>query len=151
MKVLLDECVPWPMHKLLAGHDCTTAQKRGWGGIKNGDLLGRAEDEFDLFVTSDQNMRYQQNLAGRRIAILELSTNDLRRILPPPRSSMRPWPRFSQAIFNTWRFRNSMTITENVRKSAAEQAISGEEALKKGLEEKLKEFVEKSAEVCVRA
>ena len=44
-----------------------------------------------------------------------------------------------------------MTITENVRKSAAEQAISGEEALKKGLEEKLKEFVEKSAEVCVRA
>ena len=81
MKVLLDECVPWPMHKLLAGHDCTTAQKRGWGGIKNGDLLGRAEDEFDLFVTSDQNMRYQQNLAGRRIAILELSTNDLRRIL----------------------------------------------------------------------
>ena len=81
MKVLLDECVPWPMHKLLAGHDCTTAQIRGWGGIKNGDLLRQAEDEFELFVTSDQNMRYQQNLAGRQIAILELSTNDLRRIL----------------------------------------------------------------------
>lgn len=47
---------------------------------KNGDLLQRAESEFDLFITSDQNIRYQQNLAGRRIAILELSTNDLRRI-----------------------------------------------------------------------
>jgi hypothetical protein len=68
------------MHKLLAGHECTTAQKRGWGGIKNGDLLGLAEREFDLFITSDQNIRYQQNLAGRAISILELSTNDLRRI-----------------------------------------------------------------------
>lgn len=81
MKVLLDECVPWPMHKLLTGHGCTTAQKRGWGGIKNGDLLRLAEGEFDLFITSDQNIRYQQNLVGRRIAILELSTNDLRRIV----------------------------------------------------------------------
>lgn len=80
MRVLLDECVPWPMHRLLADHTCTTAQKRGWGGIKNGDLLRLAEGEFDLFITSDQNIRYQQNLAGRQIAILELSTNDLRRI-----------------------------------------------------------------------
>lgn len=80
MRILLDECVPWPMHKLLIGHECTTAQKKGWGGIKNGDLLKLAEAEFDLFVTSDQNIRYQQNLAGRAIAILELSTNDLQRI-----------------------------------------------------------------------
>ncbi|MDD5139213.1 MAG: hypothetical protein PHY43_03005 [Verrucomicrobiales bacterium] len=80
MKILLDECVPWPMHKFLAGHECSTAQQRGWGGIKNGDLLRQAEGEFDLFVTSDQNIRYQQNLAGRQIAILELSTNDYRRI-----------------------------------------------------------------------
>src|SRR6476660_9593452 len=80
MKVLLDECVPWPMHKLLTGHQCMTAQQRGWGGIKNGELLKLAEAEFDLFITSDQNIRYQQNLAGRRIAILELSTNDISRI-----------------------------------------------------------------------
>src|SRR5688500_15624138 len=80
MNILLDECVPWPMHKLLVGHNCTTAQKRGWGGIKNGELLQLAESEFDRFITSDQNIRYQQNLAGRRIAIIELSTNDLRRI-----------------------------------------------------------------------
>jgi hypothetical protein len=80
MRILLDECVPWPMHKLLTGHECTTAQKCGWGGIKNGELLRRAEGQFELFTTADQNMRYQQNLAGFRIAVLELSTNDLRRI-----------------------------------------------------------------------
>ncbi len=81
MRILLDECVPWPMHRLLAGHDCTTAQRCGWGGIKNGDLLRLAEGQFELFITTDQNIRYQQNMAGRRISILELSTNDLRRIL----------------------------------------------------------------------
>jgi len=80
MKILLDECVPWPMRKLLTGHSCSTVQEKGWGGIKNGDLLQRAEDEFDLFITSDQNIRYQQNLAGQNIAILELSTNDISRI-----------------------------------------------------------------------
>ncbi len=68
------------MHKFLVGHKCSTAQQHGWGGIKNGDLLRLAEKEFNLFITSDQNIRYQQNLAGRQIAILELSTNDYRRI-----------------------------------------------------------------------
>jgi predicted nuclease of predicted toxin-antitoxin system len=81
VKILLDECVPWPLHKLLVGHACTTAQKRGWSSVKNGELIALAEAEFDLFITSDQNIRYQQNLAERRIAILELSTNDLRRIV----------------------------------------------------------------------
>ena len=57
-----------------------SVQAQGWSGIRNGDLLQRAESEFDLFITADQNIRYQQNLAGRRIFILELSTNDLRRI-----------------------------------------------------------------------
>ena len=68
------------MHKILRGHSCSTVQGEGWGGIKNGDLLQRAEGAFDLFITSDQNIRYQQNLTGRRIAILELSTNDISRI-----------------------------------------------------------------------
>lgn len=51
-----------------------------WKRIKNGELLSLAEPHFDLFLTSDQNLRYQQNLTGRRIAILELSTNKLRRL-----------------------------------------------------------------------
>lgn len=57
-----------------------TASFRGWGGFCNGELLSLAETEFDLFITADQNLRYQQNLTGRRIRILELSTNDLRRL-----------------------------------------------------------------------
>jgi len=52
MKILLDECVPWPMHRLLTGHTCTNVQAQGWSGITNGDLLQRAEGEFDLFITS---------------------------------------------------------------------------------------------------
>jgi len=69
MRILLDECVPWPLRRLLAGHQCVSAQQRGWGGIKNGDLIRLAEAEFDLFITTDQNIRYQQNLAGRRLPI----------------------------------------------------------------------------------
>lgn len=80
MKILFDECVPWPLRKLLAEHECTTAALCGWGGFKNGDLIRLAEAGFDLMITSDQNLRYQQNLSGRKIAILELSTNNLRRI-----------------------------------------------------------------------
>lgn len=68
------------MHRLFPGHECRAVKQHGWGGIKNGDLLRLAEAEFDLFITSDQNTRYQQNLAGRRIAIIELSTNKLRRL-----------------------------------------------------------------------
>lgn len=66
---------------IFVGHECATAQQRGWGGAKNGELLRLAEGEYDLFITADQNLRYQQNISGRRIIrILELSTNDLRRI-----------------------------------------------------------------------
>lgn len=80
MNILLDECVPWPMHRLLSRHSVTSVQAQGWSGIRNSELLRRAEADFDLFITSDQSIRYQQNLAGYEIAILELSTNDLRRI-----------------------------------------------------------------------
>ena len=81
MKVLFDECVPWPMHRLLASHSCITVQAQGWSGIRNSELLKRAQDDFDLLITADQNILYQQNLAGATISILELSTNDLRRIM----------------------------------------------------------------------
>ena len=81
MKILLDECIPWPMRRLLQEHSCTSVQAQGWSGIRNSELLARAEAEFDLLITADQNIVYQQNLTGRTIAILELSTNDLRRIL----------------------------------------------------------------------
>lgn len=80
MKILLDECVPWPMRTLLANHTCSSVQAEGWRGIRNSDLLKRAEAIFDLLITADQNIRFQQNLSSSIIAILELSTNDLRLI-----------------------------------------------------------------------
>ena len=76
VRIVLDECVPWPLAKHITGHTCASPQRSGWGGFENGDLLRLAEGEYDLFVTSDQNLRYQQNLVDRKIAILELSTND---------------------------------------------------------------------------
>ena len=79
--ILFDECVPWPLRQALAGHECSTAQRMGWKSVKNGELLRHAESHFDLFLTSDQGIAYQQNLGGRRIAIVELSTNNLRRLL----------------------------------------------------------------------
>ena len=80
MRILLDECVPWPLQRVLSDHQCRTAQQMDWKRIRNGELLSLAEPHFDLFLTCDQNLRYQQNLMGRRIAILELSTNKLRRL-----------------------------------------------------------------------
>jgi predicted nuclease of predicted toxin-antitoxin system len=81
MKVLIDECVPAPLARLLTGHDCATVQFAGWTGIKNGQLLQKAElAKFDVFITADKNLRDQQQLTGRSLAILELSTNDLRRL-----------------------------------------------------------------------
>ncbi len=76
MRIVLDECVPWPLCKHLADHICTSPQRCGWGGFENGDLLRLAEEGHDLLITSDQNLRYPQNLTGLKIAILELSTND---------------------------------------------------------------------------
>ena len=58
VKILLDECVPWPLAKLLEGHVCSNPYKQGWSSLKNGELLRLAEAEFDVFVTSDQNLRY---------------------------------------------------------------------------------------------
>jgi hypothetical protein len=76
MKILLDECVPQQVRHALPGHVVVTAQKMGWAGLANGDLLATAEQAgFEVFVVADKNLRYQQDLSSRRIAILELWTN----------------------------------------------------------------------------
>jgi predicted nuclease of predicted toxin-antitoxin system len=80
VKILLDECVPFPLSKILNQHLCRTATQMGWTSIRNGELLDLAEGQFDVFITADQGLPYQQNLTGRRIAILELSTNNIRLI-----------------------------------------------------------------------
>jgi hypothetical protein len=75
VKVLFDECVPQPLRRLLGNFEVRTAQEAGWGRVKNGELLKRAEGVFDVFLTADQQLKYHQNLTGRRLAILVLSTN----------------------------------------------------------------------------
>lgn len=71
----MDECVPKPLLKRLRGHVFKTAQDMQWCSTENGRLLALAEAAFEAFLTADQNVRYQQNLQGRRMAILVLSTN----------------------------------------------------------------------------
>jgi len=77
VKILLDECLPRYLKQALTGHEIITVQEMGWSGRKNGELIELAETRFDVFLTSDQNLRYQQNLAARTIAIIELPTNTL--------------------------------------------------------------------------
>ena len=63
MKVLLDECVDWRLSRSIVGHDVKTARQMGWSAIKNGELLTLASLAFDVFVTVDRNLSFQQNLA----------------------------------------------------------------------------------------
>ena len=68
MRLLLDECVPVQVKSLFtaAGHDCKTVREAGFEGFSNGDLLRAAEPFFDVLLTIDKNIRYQQNLAERK-------------------------------------------------------------------------------------
>lgn len=75
MKIIIDECVPHIVKKRLPERQIKTVQEMGWAGVKNGELLKLVEAEFDVFVTSDKNLRYQQNLQDRSTAILLLPSN----------------------------------------------------------------------------
>jgi len=76
MRVLLDACVPRPLRKFLTSHTVRVTQEMGWGQLKNGVLLKEAESRFDAFITADQNLKYQQKVVGRKLAVLVLPTND---------------------------------------------------------------------------
>ena len=76
MKVLIDECVPAQVRNALVEHDVATVSGLRWKGKENGALIAAAEAAgFDVLVIADKNLRYQQNLSGRKIAIVELWTN----------------------------------------------------------------------------
>ena len=74
MRIVFDQGTPAPLRRALPGHAVATAFELGWSDLANGDLLEQAEAQFDLLITTDQNLRYQQNLVRRRIAILVLPT-----------------------------------------------------------------------------
>jgi hypothetical protein len=85
--VLLDECVDWRLGRELASHQVKTAGQMGWVALKNGELLGLASAHFDVFVTVDRNLSFQQDIVSFPIAVvvLQARTNrlaDLRLLLP---------------------------------------------------------------------
>ena len=75
MRVIPHENGPIQTVRFLAGHDVTTVQREGWAGFENVDLLNLVDGHFDVMVLADKNLRYQQNLASRRIALVELPGN----------------------------------------------------------------------------
>jgi predicted nuclease of predicted toxin-antitoxin system len=84
MKVLLDECVPRKLRRELTEHEIHTVTEQGWSGVKNGSLLELAETDFDVFLTVDQNLKYQQNLKNFNLGIIILvaRNNRLKTLLP---------------------------------------------------------------------
>lgn len=93
MKVLVDECVDWRLAREIIGHEVKTALAMGWSTIRNGELLGRAAKEFDVFVTVDRNLSFQQNLPAFAIAVIALRArtnrlSDLQPLVPDLLSSI---------------------------------------------------------------
>lgn len=70
MRVLLDECVPRALRNDIPGHEVKTVAEAGWAGVKNGELLGLAASRFDLLITVDRNLEYQQNFEGVSLAVI---------------------------------------------------------------------------------
>jgi Domain of unknown function (DUF5615) len=77
MRILLDECTPRILKNRLSGFEIVTVQEMGWAGIKNGELLILAATQFDVFITTDKNLRQQQDLSSCPLAFIELPTNQV--------------------------------------------------------------------------
>ena len=83
MRILFDQGTPVPLRAFLTEHEVVTAYECGWADLHNGDLLTAAEKAgFDIIITTDQNLRYQQNLSSRRLAIVVLLTTSWPKIKP---------------------------------------------------------------------
>ena len=81
MRILFDQGTPVPLRRCLSGHVVATAYELGWSTVTNGDLIRLAEQQgYELLITTDTNLRYQQNLKERNLAILVLSTTSWPRI-----------------------------------------------------------------------
>lgn len=97
MRVLFDQGTPAPLRRFLTRHEVTTAYERGWAQLKNGGLLDAAEaDGIAVLVTTDTNLKYQQNLDSRRLAIVVLSTTS--------------WPRIQRAVDMVVRVVDEVTV-----------------------------------------
>jgi len=86
MRVLIDECLPAGLRESVAamGHECETVRRAGYGAKKNGELLSLMEGRWDVLLTNDRNIKYQQNMSGRNVSILILraKSNRIQELLP---------------------------------------------------------------------
>ena len=82
MKVLLDEMVPHDLRHELRDHHVETVAHRGWQGLSNGDLLQKAEDDYDVFVTADKGLPHEQNMVRFDIGVIVLPSNRMAELLP---------------------------------------------------------------------
>lgn len=87
MKIILDECLPQKLVAVIQGHEVTTVPKMGWAGVTNGKLLALIEKEFEVFVTADRNLAFQQNTKSLKIIVVVLHSktnrfNDLKELIP---------------------------------------------------------------------
>ena len=80
--VILDENIPRKLKTRLPGHRVATVPEMGWGGVKNGRLIALIDGTYEVFITADKNLRYQQNLRHRNLSIIEVPFNDAVRLLP---------------------------------------------------------------------
>ena len=78
MRVLIDECLDWRLCRALAGHYCVSVHQMKWAGLTDGMLLQKAQHEFDVFVTGDTNLSFQQNLTNFKIAVIVLEARSTR-------------------------------------------------------------------------
>lgn len=92
MKVLRDECVDWRLARDVVGHEIRTARQMGWTAIKNGELLTLAAEQFDVFVTVDRNLSFQQNLGALPVAVVVLKAKTNRLAYSRPSSLRREGP-----------------------------------------------------------
>ena len=78
MQILIDECLDWRLCRVLRDHYCISVAKMGWSGLSNGALLERAAEKFDVFLTGDLNLTFQQNLTRFSIAVIVLEAASTR-------------------------------------------------------------------------
>jgi len=102
MKILFDQGTPAPLRRALVGHDVTAAHEQGWANLSNGDLLQAAESIFDLLITTDQHLRYQQNLSFRQsrrsdLGSFEESSSKIETCKPPINYSTNSSPKCAGA------------------------------------------------------
>jgi len=107
MTILFDQGVPVPLALFLEGHEVTTAHQLGWGELSNGDLIAEAEKRFQIFVTTDKNLAYQQNITGRKIAIFTLPTTRWPVLKPFGESIAQAISSTDTGGFHTWDLPNT--------------------------------------------